>query len=88
MKKQKLLCKDCRTEIFGDENMVILKDELWQSICDHHSDALCDKCMEKRIGRNIKPDDFKPSVIYGQKMIMCNQYWLENKKKAKAPKRA
>ncbi len=76
----KLICKDCLTEIFADVNMVMLKDELWKSICDHDSDALCDKCMEKRMGRSIGIDDFKPTGLSYQKMITYNLYWLANKK--------
>ena len=76
-----LICKDCRIEIFADINMVMIKDYLWENICDSTEDALCDNCMEKRLGWKITHKDFKPSNDPKEKMIKCNRWWLENKKR-------
>ena len=76
-----LLCKDCSTEIFVDVNMVMIKDELWNKIADKKEDALCDCCMEKRLGRDIKLEDFKKSSFgFVLSMIPCNALWLEEQK--------
>lgn len=75
----KLICKDCTIEIFVDVNMVMLKDELWEKICDHLDDAICDKFIEKRMGRSILPKDFKDPVLHGIKIIPCNDMWMKNK---------
>lgn len=69
------ICKDCSAEIYVDDNMVMIKDELWESICDKTEDAYCDCCMEKRLGRKITTSDFKPSTM-GLDMIPCNAWWL------------
>ena len=45
MKKKKLMCGDCDNEIFVDVNMVMLKDDIWKSICDADSDSYCDTCI-------------------------------------------
>lgn len=86
-RRRKLICKDCRTEIFVDVNMVMVKDALWKNICDKREDNICDKCMEKRLGRPITKKDFKPS---GEKwnggMILCNAAWLWNKEQLKLKK--
>ncbi len=76
VKRQALICKDCNTEIFSDTNMVMLKDAIWKKVSDSFEDAICDKCIEKRLGRNITLSDFKPSSINGVEMIPCNQFWL------------
>jgi hypothetical protein len=62
--------------------MVMIKDELWKKIADKKEDALCDCCMEKRLGRKMTKDDFKASSD-GMPMIPCNAMWLWNKKTEK-----
>lgn len=84
--KTKRICKDCGIEIFVDINMVIIKDSLWKNICDKHDDDICDICMEKRMGRSITQRDFKESSDKGDKMILCNQWWLWHKEKNKKSK--
>ena len=76
MKKKKLMCGDCYNEIFVDVNMVMLKDDIWKSICDADSDSYCDTCIEERLGRKIKKNDFK---LFEGGMIICNSFWLWNK---------
>ncbi|MES2287643.1 MAG: hypothetical protein V4547_18250 [Bacteroidota bacterium] len=82
-KRKKLICKDCYTEIFVDINMVMLKDSLWLGVCDHWDDALCDNCIEKRLGRKIWVTDFKLTEGYKfhpPRMIPCNVMWVEHQK--------
>ncbi len=81
--KDLFICKDCGTEVFADVNMVMIQDKLWKSICDHTLDRICDKCMEKRLGRPITESDFKAPNFGDQKIIPCNQFWLDNKKNKK-----
>ena len=69
-----LICKDCNIEIFVDKNMVMIKDDLWLSISKNPKDALCDKCMELKLGRKITEQDFKSPGI------PCNEFWLWIKK--------
>jgi len=71
-------CKDCRIPIYSDYNMVMIHNDLWYSICDDPLDLLCDKCIEKRLKRNIMENDLK--LYNGNKMIPCNLFWLNNKK--------
>lgn len=66
-------CKDCKTPIFVDYNMVMIKDTLWKIICDAQEDYICDVCMERRLGRQITVRDFR------SKGIPCNEVWLYNK---------
>ena len=77
MRKIPLYCDDCHVEIFVDLNMVMIKDELWKSICDNHKDAYCDHCMENRLGRPIVEDDFR--TIHG--VALCNIAWKWRKDK-------
>ncbi len=79
-KKVSRICKDCGEEIFANRNMVMVKYYLWKKICDKIEDDICDDCMEKRLGRKITKDDFKPSPLKGEKIIPCNKYWLKYKK--------
>lgn len=78
-RRHKLICKDCKTEIFVDVNMVMIKNVLWKKICDKDQDAICDKCMENRMGRKITKKDFKSPSDKFLSIIPCNAMWLWNK---------
>ena len=69
-----LLCDDCGTEIFCDLNMVMVNDALWKKVAGKkHNDpdcAYCADCMEKRLGREITPKDFREPGTF------CNEMWL------------
>lgn len=68
-------CKDCNVEFSAFKGkMVMLKDELWLSICDDVEDVLCNDCIEKRLGRKINIDDLKLS--YGDTYIPCNLIFM------------
>lgn len=78
-----LLCDDCKVEIFFDENMVMLKDELWKEISDKHEDSYCDNCIEKRMSRPIEVSDFmliSGMDVTGTGLIPCNAFWLYYKR--------
>lgn len=62
-------CQNCNAEHF---DMVMINDALWLSIA-RQEDFLCDKCMEKALGRPITEDDFKSPGI------PCNELWKWNK---------
>lgn len=80
-----LLCDDCEVEIFTNVNMLMVHDELWKKIISlppkkiTFDDALCDCCMEKRLGRPITRSDWR--VTYGA-FAPCNiwseQYRIDN----------
>lgn len=51
-----LICDGCRC---SPVQMIILRDELWRSICRFRREILCLECMESRLGRLITGDDLK-----------------------------
>jgi hypothetical protein len=60
-------CKDCyiiRPRLF------MLKDELWERVCDNIEDILCMGCVIKRLCRNLTLDDFKPNVEVNKEYIL------------------
>jgi len=75
-------CKDCGIIYNGfDFKMVMLKDELWSQIVG--SDwkiCLCDRCIESRLDRSIRKEDFK--LLEDGNQIWCN---LEYMKRWKMP---
>lgn len=65
-------CKDCNCIVHGFNNtMVMLKDSLWRSICDHPRDVICVECIIKRLKRPITSIDLKPNVP-------CNSAYLNS----------
>lgn len=79
MRKIPLYCKDCRVEIFVDVNMIMLKNDLWGSICDNHKDAYCDHCIENRLGRPILESDFR--LDEKMETPLCNLAWKWRKER-------
>jgi len=77
------ICKDCGKEYSAfDGGMVIVNDKLWANIADEKSDCICDVCMEKRLGRPITEEDFKPSTQ--GPIIPVNSIWLTKRKSENA----
>jgi hypothetical protein len=74
--KYELLCDGCGVEIFVDINMVMLHDKLWLKINGQGEGDLCDKCIEKKLGRDITAEDFmRADNAYGTPL--CNLLWLQ-----------
>lgn len=77
-----LICDDCREEIFVDINMLMLKNELWESIIKlapkklKVEDALCVDCMESRLKRPLTRKDWEG-------MPPCNLLTEEHRKSLK-----
>lgn len=63
-------CKDCGLEYDGrDGHMIMLKDDLWKEVSQGRTRiCLCDKCIEKRLGRQILFTDLTDAA--------CNETWL------------
>ena len=61
-------CDKCN----GDFEMVMIKNHLWESICETYEEIICDKCIEKRLGRRIEFNDLKE---YDKSIIQCNRLW-------------
>jgi hypothetical protein len=76
-------CKDCNIIYDAFDHMVIIHDKLWLELADNKEDCICDKCIEKRLGRKLTLDDFKksnePNLLDGSNMILCNMFWAKNK---------
>lgn len=69
-------CDDCGDFVYADDNMVMLKDDLWSKVCRGNTeDVYCDRCIEKRLGRGLRMSDLKMKDDGG--MILCNQWWIE-----------
>lgn len=66
------ICQDCNAEVWSDENMVMLKPELWLSIAKKE-DVLCAKCIQKKLKRPFQKSDLIPGVL-------CNKWYLEKHK--------
>jgi uncharacterized protein YbaR (Trm112 family) len=65
------VCKDCHLIFYcNDGMMVMLRDDLWQKICDNFSDTICVNCIEKRLNRTIENEDYK------NVKTPCNQFHI------------
>lgn len=51
-------CKDCGLDLRVNRELhYMIKSEIWLTVA-HSSDFLCIGCLEKRLKRRLKPDDF------------------------------
>jgi hypothetical protein len=74
-------CQQCKQHL-EDHEMVILPNKLWLTIADT-MELICVKCIEQRLGRNLRPRDFPDKqvrVYRGQfenvKQINCNKWYF------------
>lgn len=51
-------CADCGVDTRQIQEYYMVQDDLWKSVADKKSDLLCIGCLEKRLGRELVPDDF------------------------------
>ena len=70
-KRPRRLCRDCEVEIGGCRRGktsfnigYMLKNKLWRKVIDNEDGStrglLCITCAQLRLGRKVKPSDFKP----------------------------
>lgn len=53
------LCVDCNFDTFEDDERYMVDSRLWKmSGIDPQGSHLCIGCLEKRLGRQLYPDDF------------------------------
>ena len=51
-------CMDCGVDVFEIHEYYMIHNELWDKINPDVIGLLCIGCVEKRLGRKLKPDDF------------------------------
>jgi hypothetical protein len=60
----RFLCVDCDRCVDAiDEYAYMVTDELWQSLRVSTDAMLCIGCLERRVGRELEPDDFSPVLL-------------------------
>lgn len=62
------LCDDCKIDVNKISESFILEDTIWPS----EAQFLCVGCVEKRIGRRLSREDFKP--------CLGNYIWKQSKR--------
>ena len=61
-------CMDCGISTFHDDkNYYMLNNDLWKSIVPNIDGMLCIHCVEERLGRKVKYDDFSD--------VPLNHHW-------------
>jgi hypothetical protein len=51
----KYLCKDCGVDVIAIGDWYMAKSEIWKALGLGWSDNLCLACLERRLGRPLKP---------------------------------
>ena len=51
-------CMDCGVDTLEIKEFYMIQDELWAQINPQLEGLLCIGCVEKRLGRKLKPGDF------------------------------
>ena len=54
-----MICKDCKDTY---PMLFMLKQNVWDKVCEDKEDLLCLECTERRLGRSLTIDDFEPDV--------------------------
>ncbi len=64
-KKNNSLCLDCGINTYTINQIYRLLDHLWAQVNPAIEGMLCIECVEKRLGRQLTPDDFVPGQEQG-----------------------
>lgn len=64
----KFKCKDCSVDTGRIYEHYFIETELWLSAVGSKTGMLCIGCLEKRIGRRLKPIDFPKVTINDPRM--------------------
>lgn len=64
------LCKDCGVDIHSINELCYINDALWKYVCSRKPEidtryVLCIGCIEKRLGRQLTPNDFVSCELNG-----------------------
>jgi hypothetical protein len=54
------LCMDCGVDTDAIDESYMVHDELWRAAVPSEAGMLCIACLEKRLGRKLRRDDFRP----------------------------
>jgi hypothetical protein len=63
MSRKKFICLDCKVDTSKSHELYMLQDETWNLTGLSKAGMLCVGCTEKRIGRELKPQDFNNSYL-------------------------
>ena len=77
-RKNPVLCMDCGKPVFRDKgDYYMVNDSLWKKATKNPNEErclLCKKCLEKRIGRELKLDDYKQYIDAPVNDFLFNDY--------------
>ena len=71
-------CLDCGVDILEIKEFYMIHDELWAQINPQLEGLLCIGCVEKRLGRKLKPEDF-PSYEANSYLILPQSHRLKSR---------
>jgi hypothetical protein len=56
-------CMDCGVDTDAIDESYMVHDDLWRAAVPSEAGMLCVGCFEKRLGRRLKRDDFRPYAL-------------------------
>lgn len=56
-------CFDCKVNTAHISEYYMVLDKIWNDAFPEHYGMLCIKCLEKRLGRALKPSDFTDAIV-------------------------
>lgn len=69
IKRAKFICLDCEIDTGKSGDFYMLHDSVWLSVVPESLGMLCVRCVESRLGRELRPEDFNDSYINDRKWI-------------------
>ena len=62
-------CMDCEKDVHATDENYALENKIWKRINPKTKGKLCFLCAEKRLGRELKLNDFKGNVPINEKFF-------------------
>jgi hypothetical protein len=75
--RKRFLCADCGVDTGKIHEHYFIKTELWLKVMQTIHGMLCIGCLEKRLGRRLRREDFTDSYINSPKFEPKSQRLME-----------
>lgn len=74
--RRKFLCLDCGVDTGKIHEHYMLKDSVWRKAVNSNRGMLCIACIEARLGRLLRPNDFNDSYVNDPKFASMSMRLL------------
>lgn len=77
--REQCVCMDCNINTMDTDEYYMLKNEVWLFVVPKDKKMLCVGCVEKRLGRELTPEDFSYCLLNEEEYSQPRSDRLKNR---------